>query len=34
MSHAWKTQLTLAVNFKFSKDNNEVHVLHSKSDDI
>ena len=34
----WKIQLTITVNFTFSKDNdednNEEHVMHSKSDNI
>ena len=34
----WKIQLTITVNFIFSKDNdednNEEHVMHSKSDNI
>ena len=29
-----KIQLTIATNFIFSKDNDEEHVRHSKSDDI
>ena len=29
-----KIQLTIAINFIFSKDNDEEHVRHSKSDDI
>ena len=28
----WKTQLTIAINFISSKDNDDEHVLHSKSD--
>ena len=34
----WKIQLTITVNFTFSKDNdednNEEHLMHSKSDNI
>ena len=30
----WKIQLTIAINFVSSKDNNEECVMHSKSDDI
>ena len=30
-SDAWKIQLTIAINFMFSKDNDEEHVMHSKS---
>ena len=29
-----KIQLTIAINFIFSKDNDEEHVRHSKSDNI
>ena len=28
----WKTQLTITINFISSKDNDDEHVLHSKSD--
>ena len=32
-SHTWKIQLTITINFVFSKDNNdEDRVMHSKSD--
>ena len=30
----WKIQLTMAINFMFSRDTDEKHVLHSKSDKI
>ena len=30
----WKIQLTIAINFIFSKDNDEEHVRHSKGDNI
>ena len=30
----WKVQLTIAINFIFSKDNDEESVMHSKSDNI
>ena len=30
----WKIQLTIAINFIFSKGNDEEHVRHSKSDNI
>ena len=30
----WKVQLTIAINFAYSKDNNEERVMHSKSDNI
>ena len=30
----WKIQLIIAINFIFSKDNDEEHVRHSKSDNI
>ena len=34
-SGAWKIQLTIAINFISSKDdNNEEHVMHSASDNI
>ena len=33
-SDTWKTQLTIAVNFVFSKDNDEERAMHSKSDNI
>ena len=29
----WKTQLTIAINFVYFKNNDEEHVMHSKSDD-
>ena len=28
----WKIQLTMAINFIFSKDSNETHTMHSKND--
>ena len=33
-SDMWKVQLTIAINFIFSKDNDEESVMHSKSDNI
>ena len=33
-SDTWKIQLTMAINFTPSKDNDEEHVTHSKSDNI
>ena len=30
----WKNQLTIAVNFMSSKDNDEERVMHSKNDNI
>ena len=33
-SDAWKIQLTIATNFISSKDNDEEHVMHSKSDNV
>ena len=33
-SDTWKIQLTMAINFIFSKDIYEEHVLHSKSDNM
>ena len=30
----WKIQLTKTINFICSKDNDEKHVMHSKSDNI
>ena len=30
----WKIQLTIAINFISSKDNDEERVMHSKSDNI
>ena len=33
-SDTWKIQLAIANNFIFSIDNNEEHVMHSKSDSI
>ena len=33
-SDTWKIQLTIANNFIFSIDNDEEHVVHSKSDNI
>ena len=30
----WKIQITIAINFVSSKNNDEEHVMHSKSDDI
>ena len=33
-SNTWKTQLTIAINFISSRDNDEEHVIHSKSDSI
>ena len=29
----WKIQLTIAIDFISSKDNDEEHIMHSKSDD-
>ena len=33
-SDTWRIQLTIAINFIFSKDTDEEHVMHSKSDNI
>ena len=33
-SNTWKIQLAIANNFISSKDNDEEHVMHSKSDNI
>ena len=33
-SHTWKIQLTIAINFMSSKDAEEEHVMHSRSDNI
>ena len=33
-SDSWKTQLTVAINFISSKNNDEERVMHSKSDNI
>ena len=33
-SDTWKIQLTIPINFMSSKDNDEEHVMHSKSDNI
>ena len=33
-SYMWKIQLTIAINFIFSIDNDEVCIMHSKSDNI
>ena len=33
-SDSWKTQLTVAINFISSKNNDEDCVMHSKSDNI
>ena len=33
-SDTWKTQLTIAINFIFSKDAEEVHVIHSRRNNI
>ena len=33
-SDTWKIQLTIAINFASSKDNNEKRVMHSKSNEI
>ena len=33
-SDSWKTQLTVAINFISSKNNDEDSVMHSKSDNI
>ena len=33
-SETWKTQLTIANNFISSLDNDEEHVMHSKSDNV
>ena len=33
-SDTWKIQLTVAINFISSKDNDEEHVIHSKSGNI
>ena len=34
MSDIWKIQLTIAINFISSKDHDEEHVMHSKSNNI
>ena len=34
MSNTWKIQLTIAINFTSSKDNDEARVIHSKSEII
>ena len=33
-SDTWKTQLTIAINFTSLKDAEEVHVMHSRSNNI
>ena len=33
-SDTWKIQLTIAINFMYSKDNDEQRVIYSKSDNI
>ena len=33
-SDTWKIQLTIAINFVSSKDNDGEHAMHSTSDDI
>ena len=33
-SETWKIQLTIAINFNSSKDDDEKRVMHSKSDNI
>ena len=33
-SDTWKIQLTIAINFIYSKDAEEEHVMHSKSNNI
>ena len=33
-SDTWKIQLTIAINFISSKDNDEEHVMNSKSDRV
>ena len=33
-SGIWKIQLTIAINFIYSKDNDEERKMHSKSDNI
>ena len=33
-SHTWKIELTIAINFISSKDNDKEHVMHSISDNI
>ena len=33
-SDTWRIQLTIAINFIFSKDTDEERVMHSKSDNI
>ena len=33
-SDTWKIQLTIAINFISSKEKNEKHVMHSKSDNM
>ena len=34
LDHTWEIQVTLAINFISSKDNDEERVMHSKSDNI
>ena len=33
-SDSWKIQLTIVINFMFSKDIDEEHAMHSKIDNI
>ena len=33
-SDTWKTELTITINFIFSKDTDEKRVMHSQSDNI
>ena len=33
-SDTWKIQLTIAINFSYSKDDDEESAMHSKSDNI
>ena len=33
-SDTWKIQITIAINFTYSKDVEEEHVMHSRSDNI
>ena len=34
ISSEWKIHLTLKINFMSSKDNNKIHLMHSKSDNV
>ena len=34
ISSEWKIHLTLKINFMPSKDNNKIHLMYSKSDNV